>query len=67
MSLLEFILLKEVYVKKYNSNINICKVITFNYVSINIFEHLCMVYVTVTSMFCALILNLVVSLCKLND
>ena len=66
MSLLEFIFLKIVYVKKYNLNINICKVITLNYAYINIFEILCLDYAAVVCIFCVIILNLVVNLCKLN-
>ena len=67
MSLLEFILLKVVNVKKYNSNINICKVITANYLKTNIFRLLCLDYVTVTCIFCVVKSNPVVNLCKLND
>ena len=67
MSLLEFILIKVVYVKKYNLNINICKVITLNYAYINIFGPLCLGYVTNMCIFCIVILNFVVSLCKLDD
>ena len=55
------------YVKKYNSNINICKVIISNYAYINIFRPLCLDYVAVTYIFCVVILNLVINLCKLND
>ena len=66
MSLLEFIFFRFEYVKKYNLNINICKAITVNYAYINIFKTFCSDYVSVTCIFCVVILNLVVNLYRLT-
>ena len=67
MSLLEFIFLISMYVKKYNLNINICKGINLNYAYINIFMSFWLDYVSVTCMFCIVTSNLVVNLCGLDS
>ena len=67
MSLLEFILLKVLYVKKYNSNINICKGIRLTYTQIKIYKLICLIYVAIMYIFCAVTLNLFVGLDTFDD